>query len=191
MNKIVVVIPTLLTREALLLRTIDSVLTQTRSADHIVISCDADERRVGAFAALCKARFAGGRIKIVANHGPKGISENINNAVSKLIGFDGRKTIVSLLDDDDYWRPDYLFHVEKKMQEGATFVAAAFAYVNEVRGGQGRHHRKLNLIFSSLATRAFPIQLCPSGLMFCARLAAGIRGWHPARTGMRVCVFWK
>lgn len=133
MKKIVAVIPTLLTREALLLRTIDSVLTQTRGADHIVISCDADERKVRGFAALCKARFAGASIEIATNHGHKGISGNINNALSKLIGFDGCNTLVSLLDDDDYWKPDYLFHVEKKMQEGATFVASASADTNKRR----------------------------------------------------------
>ncbi|HIP21978.1 MAG TPA: glycosyltransferase, partial [Rhodobacteraceae bacterium] len=133
MNKIVVVIPTLLTREALLLRTIDSVLAQTRRADHMVISCDADGKEIRAFAARCNARFAGESIEIVANHGHKGISGNINNAVSKLIGFDGSNTIVSLLDDDDYWAPDYLSSVEKKVLEGATFVASAFAYINERR----------------------------------------------------------
>lgn len=131
MNKIVVVIPTSLNRETLLLRSVGSVLAQTRPADLIVISCDAGDVETKAFAALCKVRFSDANIQILASLGKKGLSENINNAVNRLTNFDNRETIISLLDDDDYWMPDYLFYIEKKFQSDATFVAAAFEYVNE------------------------------------------------------------
>lgn len=143
MNKIVVVIPTLLSRASLLLRSVDSVLSQQRLADHIVISCDADDVETKTFANLCKERFSGANIQIVANHGSKGVSGNINNAINNLIKFDSRETIVSLLDDDDYWMPDYLYHIEKKFQNGVTFVAAAFEYVNEHRASQRYPPRKI------------------------------------------------
>jgi len=131
MNKIVVIIPTSLNRDSLLLRTVGSVLSQTRPADHILISCDSDEVKTKAFAGLCKEKFSNPNIQIVTNLGNRGLSENINNAINKLAKFDGRKTIISLLDDDDYWKSDYLFHVEKKFQHGSTFVASAYEYVND------------------------------------------------------------
>jgi len=131
MNKIIVVIPTSLNRVSLLLRTVGSVLSQTRPADHILISCDSDEVKTKAFSGLCKERFSNPSIQIVTNLSNQGLSENINNAINMLAEFDGRKTIISLLDDDDYWKSDYLFHVEKKFQHGSTFVASAYAYVNE------------------------------------------------------------
>lgn len=135
MHKISVVVPTTLQRPLLLERALESVAKQERAADYVVVTCDArDEEASAALAASQWPSFAG-ELHIVTNQQLPGLSTNLNSAFEYIAAFCPDTTIVSLLDDDDFWSENYLASVEEQFDAGADFVAAPFAYL-------GKDHRQ-------------------------------------------------
>ncbi len=135
MHKISVVVPTTLHRPRLLERALGSVAKQERPADYVVVTCDAtDEEASAARAASHWPTFAG-ELHIVPNHQFPGLSTNLNSAFEYIAAFCPGVTIVSLLDDDDFWSENYLASVEEQFDAGADFVAAPFVYL-------GKDHRQ-------------------------------------------------
>ena len=137
MRKIAVVIPTTLGRPKLFARSLESVWQQTRAADYVVVACDAPAHDIAAFRAECCATQDTGKLHIVASQRGRGLSSNLNAAFDHMAQLCPPTTIVSLLDDDDFWTDNYLKCVEKKFDAGAQFVAAPFEYVGEDDGREG------------------------------------------------------
>ncbi|MEN8660426.1 NADAR domain-containing protein [Marivita sp.] len=131
MRKSVVIIPSSLRRPNLLERALYSVARQSRAADLVLIACDApkDSNLVADVGTLCSA-FEGTLEVIVNPHAP-GLSNTLNFAFRHLEDLIPDSAIISLLDDDDYWSPNYLEAVEAQFNVGADFVAAPFLYPGE------------------------------------------------------------
>lgn len=131
MHKISVVVPTTLHRPGLLQRALEAVAKQERAADYVVVTCDAtDEEASAARAASHWPSFAG-ELHIVTNQQLPGLSTNLNSAFEYIAAFCPGATIVSLLDDDDFWSANYLASVEEQFDSGADFVAAPFVYLGK------------------------------------------------------------
>ena len=124
-------IPTTLRRHRLLERALDSVAAQERQADVIVVTCDATEAEVSAARATVLWPNFAGQLHVMINSQGPGLGGNLNTAFEYMSAFCPDTTIVSLLDDDDFWSTGYLASVEKKFYAGATFVAAPFLYLAE------------------------------------------------------------
>jgi hypothetical protein len=112
-----------------------SVATQERPADHVVVTCDATDEEVSAACAASHWPTFAGKLHIVTNQQLAGLSTNLNSGFEYIAAFCQGTTIVSLLDDDDFWSENYLTSVEKLFDAGADFVAAPFVYL-------GKDHRK-------------------------------------------------
>lgn len=101
----------------------------------IVICCDCSHQQTLGFQENIEAILGvwtfDGEIVVVTNHRSPGLSGNLNSGFERLEDCNPKTTIVSLLDDDDYWSPNYLACVEKQFLEGCQFVAAPFKYLNE------------------------------------------------------------
>lgn len=135
MRKISVVIPTTLQRPRLLDRALGSVAKQERPADYVVVTCDATDEEASAARAASHWPALAGDVHIVTNQQIQGLSTNLNSAFEYIAAFCSGSTIVSLLDDDDFWSENYLASVEKQFDAGADFVAAPFEYL-------GKDHRQ-------------------------------------------------
>ncbi|GHF01542.1 hypothetical protein GCM10016455_23130 [Aliiroseovarius zhejiangensis] len=131
MRKLAVVIPTSLRRPKLLQRALDHVARQSRAADLVVIACDAQDQDALA------VDFAGawpdfdGALRLIANPDAQGLSNTLNAAFRSLEADLCSDAIIALLDDDDYWSPNYLAAVEAQFDAGADFVASPYRYANE------------------------------------------------------------
>ncbi|MBL3561466.1 glycosyltransferase, partial [Rhodovulum sulfidophilum] len=131
MRKSAVVIPTSLRRPELLQRALEHVARQSRAADLVVIACDA-ARHDGLVADLSgEWPDFGGTLHVIANPDAPGLSNTLNVAFRHMEPFLGDDAIISLLDDDDYWSPNYLAEVEAQFAAGADFVAAPFRHPGE------------------------------------------------------------
>jgi len=135
MHKISVVVPTTLHRLGLLQRALEAVAKQERAADYVVVTCDATDKEASAARAASHWPSFAGELHIVTNQQLPGLSANLNSAFKYIAAFCPDVTIVSLLDDDDFWSENYLASVEEQFDSGAEFVAAPFAYL-------GKDHRQ-------------------------------------------------
>ena len=135
MNTFVAVIPTTLQRPELLERSLKSVFAQTTQPNLVVICCDCSHQKALEFQKHIETNLDvlafDGEIVVVKNHRTPGLSGNLNSGFERLEACDPKTTIVSLLDDDDYWNPNYLAAVEKQFSKGCQFAAATFKYLNE------------------------------------------------------------
>ena len=131
MRKIAVVIATTLGRPKLLERSLASVRRQTRVADYVVLACDASAHDIAAFRANYSKTENAGMLHIVVNQRRRGLSANLNTAFDHMTQLCPATTIVSLLDDDDFWSDTYLACVENQFDAGAQFVAAPYTYLGE------------------------------------------------------------
>ena len=135
MHKISVVVPTTLQRPRLLERALEAVAKQERPANYVVLTCDATDDETSAARAASHWPSFAGKLHIVTNQQISGLSTNLNFAFDYIAAFCPGTTIVSLLDDDDFWSANYLASVEKQFDAGADFVAAPFVYL-------GNDHRQ-------------------------------------------------
>ena len=105
-ERIVVIIPTI--DRSSLIRSIESVESQTRKPDLIIVVNNGAAIDIRDRAVLLK------------NTRTDNLSGKINTGLKYLLknGFNPNTTSVALLDDDDYWESDYLSNCERKMQEG-------------------------------------------------------------------------
>ena len=105
MLKIVVVIPTNHRPEEFL-RAIDSVSSQTRMPDHVIVVHEEGDSYAMA--------LEGNGYHITENRRTKSLSGAINHALDEVVvnrhdwGIDPLHTWLALLDDDDWWSPEYL-----------------------------------------------------------------------------------
>jgi hypothetical protein len=114
---------------------LESVAKQERAADHVVVTCDASDEEASAVRDASQWPSFAGELHIVTNQQLPGLSANLNSAFEYIAAFCPDATIVSLLDDDDFWSENYLASVEEQFDAGADFVAAPFEYL-------GKDHRQ-------------------------------------------------
>lgn len=101
-----------------------SALSQTRTADEIIIS---DDNSTDETLTICK-KYAD-RIKIYTNpKGPSGFVNGWNNAISKATG-----DFISILHQDDIIKPDFLNEIEKalKMHPDVKHLFVPCNYIDE------------------------------------------------------------
>ena len=105
--KIAVIISTT-GRRSLIDRAVPSVICQSRPPNILYIVADSKEdlptRNVSDFKGV---NFP---VKCLINIREKNLSGAMNTAFSQVLvdGFDPSKTFIAILDDDDWWEPDYL-----------------------------------------------------------------------------------
>lgn len=101
-----------------------SALSQTRSADEIIIS---DDNSTDKTLTICQKYTD--RIKIYTNaQGPSGFVNGWNNAISKATG-----DFISILHQDDIIKPDFLEEIEKALElyPDVKHLFAPCNYINE------------------------------------------------------------
>lgn len=131
MRKLAVIVPTSLRRPKLLERALHHLARQSRAADLVVIACDVaqDDSRVAGLAGAL--RDFDGALHIITNTDAPGLSTTLNAAFRHLEAHLPDDAIIALLDDDDFWSPNYLTAVEAQFAAGANLVAAPYLHPNE------------------------------------------------------------
>lgn len=114
-------------RPNLLERALISVSGQHRTPDRILIIDDSPQPDLHAIRAL--GNRLGLRLEVLANRRTKGASGAWNTGLDHLARdtSDPTSHSVSILDDDDWWEPDYLQLVAQAFHTGADVVAGALA----------------------------------------------------------------
>ncbi|MCB1401047.1 MAG: DUF1768 domain-containing protein [Rhodobacteraceae bacterium] len=131
MRKSAVIIPSSLRRPKLLQRALEHVARQSRAADLVVIACDVGQQDSPVADLAGSWPDFDGALHLVANSDAPGLSNTLNTALRHLEALLPDDAIISLLDDDDYWSPNYLAAIEAQFDAGADFVAAPFLHPGE------------------------------------------------------------
>jgi glycosyltransferase involved in cell wall biosynthesis len=116
MNPLVTVIVTVFKRVEFLQEALESVLTQTFNSYEIIVSDDANSE---AAKAICKSVDRLDKIRYRFNRQRLGVALNVRTAISEAKG-----KYIAILNDDDYWEPDFLARLVLPLEQDSKRVLA-------------------------------------------------------------------